>query len=67
MYPNIAYVPILVSFMQLYIIRSSGNIRIRKGWLRMQYLPTFVSLYGRFSVGHNYCPVDKRVTVHPLS
>jgi hypothetical protein len=39
MYPVIAYVPILVSFMQLYIIRSSGNIEIRKGWLRVYYMP----------------------------
>jgi hypothetical protein len=50
MYNFIAYVPILASFMQLHIIRSSGNMGIRKGWLKLQYLPSFISLHGLFFV-----------------
>jgi hypothetical protein len=59
MYPFIAYVPILASFMQLYIIRSSGNIVIAD-------LPSFISLYGLFPFGDDYCVTDKHVTIHPL-
>ena len=37
MHPFIAYVSLLFSFMQPYIIRSSGNIGNIKEWLRMQF------------------------------
>jgi hypothetical protein len=43
MYLFIAYVPILANFMQLYIIRSSGNIVFAD-------FPSFISLYGIFFV-----------------